>query len=89
MRTDGLSIPFSEIAIISGVSKRTIFHDQRSPVQCQKVSRHLSIALDAWDAVGRFVFDRFEAGCPAGTNDTLKFLRSEFGLYVCVDTPRK
>jgi hypothetical protein len=89
MRTDGLSIPFGEIAIIFGLSKRTMFHDQRSPVQCQKVSRHLSISLDAWDAVGRFVIDRLEAGCPAGTNDILKFLRFGFDVYVCVNTSRK
>jgi hypothetical protein len=90
LRSDGLTIPFSEIGMIFGASKATVLkHDQRELNERQKVGRPLCVEAGTWQQRKTMIRERFENHCPITTDDALDFLGMHFGLHLLPNTLRR
>jgi hypothetical protein len=72
LRSEEVSIPFSAIGTLFGVSKATIAEQyQRALVTRQRVGRPLCLDEGSWNQFRRFVMERFADRCPVTTEDGL------------------
>jgi hypothetical protein len=87
LHSDGLTIPFSEIGTIFGVSKATVIkHSQRSLSERQRIGRAFSVDGVVWQQFKELVFQRFENQCAMTSNDALDFFSAQFDVHLLPNT---
>jgi hypothetical protein len=83
LRPDGLSIPYSQIGKIFGISKGAVTpHYQRYRCERRRDGRTSSINGDGWEQVRAFVYERFTQVNPVTTEELVDSLSGTCGVYI-------